>query len=93
ATLYMFIEIYGPSDGRTTEIKDYQSWDPRPPLPTQYIPDSTLAPGQLKQVDWSAAGIKAKFTHIVRDKDGKIMRENEYYSNYRPWAAKFLQGV
>ncbi|KKU17769.1 MAG: VanW family protein [Candidatus Pacebacteria bacterium GW2011_GWA1_46_10] len=90
-----YVLVYGQADpdGRTTEIKDYQSWDPRPPLPTQYIPDSTLAPGQLKQVDWSAAGIKAKFTHIVRDKDGKIMRENEYYSNYRPWAAKFLQGV
>jgi vancomycin resistance protein YoaR len=91
--LYMFIELYGTSDGRTTGIVDYQSWDARPALPTVYVPDPTLAPGQLKQIDWSAPGIKAQFTHIIRDKDGNLMSEKEYYSNYRPWAAKFLQGI
>lgn len=91
--LYMTVELYGTSDGRTAEITDYQSWDPRPPLPTQYIPDPSLAPGQLKQIDWSASGIRAKFMHTVRDKDGNIIHQNEYVSNYRPWAAKFLQGV
>lgn len=93
SNLYMTMEIYGSSDGRTTEVTNYQSWDPRPPLATVYVPDPSLAPGELRQIDWSASGIKAKFTHIVRDKDGKIISEKEYYSNYRSWAAKFLQGV
>jgi vancomycin resistance protein YoaR len=92
-TLYMTIELYGTSDGRTTEITNHQTWDSRPPLPPQYTPDPSLAPGQLVQVDWAASGIKAQFTHIVRDKDGQAISEETYYSNYRPWAAKFLQGV
>jgi vancomycin resistance protein YoaR len=91
--LHMFVELYGTSDGRTTEITNYQSWDARPPLPTEYIPDPSLAPGQLRQVDWSASGIKTQFTHIVRDKDGNVTSEKNYYSNYRPWSAKFLQGI
>lgn len=92
-TRHMFVELYGTSDGRTTEITNYQSWDYRPALPPEYIPDPSLAPGQLQQVDWPASGIKTQFTHIVRDKDGQVMSERNYYSNYRPWSAKFLQGV
>jgi vancomycin resistance protein YoaR len=92
-SLYMKIELYGTSDGRTTEITGYQTWDYRPPLPPEYAPDPSLAPGQTKQIDWAASGIKARFTHIIRDKDGEIIDENQYYSNYRPWAAKYLQGV
>lgn len=91
--LYMTVEIYGTSDGRTTKISNYQTWDYRAPLAPEYAPDPSLAPGQLRQIDWAASGIKAQFTHTVRDRDGEIMSEKTYYSNYRPWAAKFLQGV
>lgn len=91
--LHMFVELYGTSDGRTTEITNYQSWDYRPPLPNEYIPDPSLPPGRLQQVDWSASGIKTQFTHIVRDAKGNVMSEKNYYSNYRPWSAKFLQGI
>ncbi|EKD22823.1 MAG: VanW family protein [uncultured bacterium] len=91
--LYMTIKIYGTSDGRTTEITNYKTWDARGPLPPEYIPDPSLAPGELRQVDWAASGIKAQFTHIVRDRNGEITSEKTYYSNYRPWSAKFLQGV
>lgn len=91
--LYMKVELYGTSDGRTTEISDYKTWDFRSPLATEYIPDPSLPTGKLKQVDWSSSGIKAQFTHTIRDKDGNIMKQKNYYSNYRPWAAKYLQGI
>lgn len=91
--LHMFVELYGTSDGRTTEISGYQAWDARPPLPTEYVPDPSLAPGQLRQIDWAASGIRTKFTHTIRDKNGVVMSQKDYVSNYRPWAAKFLQGV
>lgn len=93
ANLHMFIELYGTSDGRTTEISNYQAWDPTPPLPTQYVPDPTLPHGKLKQIDWSASGIKTKFTHTIRDKNGKIISQKDYVSTYRSWAAKYLQGI
>ena len=91
--LYMFCKLYGTSDGRNTEIIKYKKWGQTPALPTVYIPDASLKPGQLKQIDWSASGIKAEFTNVIRDKNGETIREDYYYSSYRPWAAKFLQGI
>ncbi len=91
--LYMFCKLYGTNDGRTTEIVNYKKWGASPPLPTVYIDDPSLAPGQLKQIDWSASGIRTEFTHIVRDRNGEVMREDRYQSNYRPWAAKYLRGI
>ena len=89
----MKVELYGTSDGRTTEISDYKTWDFRAPLATEYIPDPSLPSGKLKQIDWSSSGIKAQFTHTIKDKDGNIIKQKNYYSNYRPWAAKYLQGI
>ena len=91
--LYMKVELYGTSDGRTTEISDYKTWDFRAPLATEYIPDPSLPSGKLKQIDWSSSGIKAQFTHTIKDKDGNIIKQKNYYSNYRPWAANYLQGI
>ncbi|MCC6710735.1 MAG: VanW family protein [Candidatus Pacebacteria bacterium] len=91
--LYMKVELYGTSDGRTAEISNYKSWGYSPPLPPVYVPDPSLPTGKLKQIDWSASGIKAEFTYTVKDKNGEIIREKTYYSNYRPWAAKYLQGI
>ncbi|NCN06962.1 MAG: hypothetical protein GW946_03935 [Candidatus Pacebacteria bacterium] len=91
--LTMKIELYGTSDGRTSEIVDHSTWNPRPPLPPEYIPSTALPKGKLQQVDWSAPGISAKFTNIVRDKNGNEIHNDTYTSVYRPWAAKFLQGV
>lgn len=91
--LYMKTEIYGTSDGRTTEITDHEIWDYRPPLPDQYITDPSLPTGVVKQIDWAVSGVKARFTNVVKDKDGNIIREDTYTSNYRPWSAKYLVGA
>lgn len=91
--LYMYVELYGTSDGRSAEIVDHITWNYRPPLATQYIPDPTLPPGKLVQVDWSAAGIDASFKNVIKNKEGTIIREDIYVSKYRPWAAKYLKGV
>ncbi|HNQ16507.1 MAG TPA: VanW family protein [Candidatus Woesebacteria bacterium] len=90
--LYMYYSIYGTSDGRSTEIKDHVTWGYAPPPPTQYIVDPSLPPGAKKQIDWSAAGIKAKFTNVIYDKFDNIIREDTYTSNYKPWSAKYLVG-
>ena len=91
--LHLVVELYGTSDGRTTEITDYQKWGASPPLPTQYIEDPTLPAGTRKQIDWAVSGLKTKFTHTVRSKDGEILKETTYTSTYRPWSAKYLVGT
>lgn len=89
---YMTVTLYGTSDGRTSEITDYRKWNYRPPLPTQYIPDPNLPPGTTRQIDWAVAGLQTEFTHTVYAKNGEVLHQNTYTSNYRPWAAKFLVG-
>ncbi len=90
--LYMKMEIYGTGDGRTTEIKDHEVWGYSSPPAPEYYPDPSLPTGVKKQIDWSVGGVKAKFTHIIRDADDKIISEETYKSSYRPWAAKYLVG-
>ncbi len=91
--LYMTVKIYGTSDGRYSEIVNYKNWGYQPALEPVYIPDPSLPPGALKQVDWASSGIKAEFTNVIKDKFGEIMREDYYYSYYHPWSAKYLQGI
>lgn len=91
--LYMQVALYGTSDGRTSEITEYKSWDFRPAPAPLYFPDPTLAPGQKVQIDWATSGIKTSFTHTVKDRHGTVLREVIYTSNYIPWSAKYRQGV
>lgn len=91
--LYMSCKLYGTSDGRSNEIVNYKKWGASPPLPTVYIDTPELPSGKLEQIDWSASGIKAEFTNVIRDRDGQVIREDYYHSSYRPWAAKYLRGI
>jgi len=90
---YMNIEIYGTNDGRTTEIKDYKTWGYRRPPAPQYYPTNTLPTGVTRQVDWSVSGIKTEFTHVIKNKQGNIINTKKYYSNYKPWSAKYMIGI
>ncbi|MBU0576063.1 VanW family protein [Patescibacteria group bacterium] len=90
--LYMKMEIYGTDDGRTTEITDHEVWGYVSPPPPEYYPDPLLPAGVKKQVDWAVAGVKTKFTHVIKNAKGEITSEKTYHSNYLPWAAKYLVG-
>lgn len=89
---YLKTELYGTSDGRTTEISKYKKWGATAAPPAEYIPDPTLAPGQTRQIDWAVGGLKTEFTHTVKDKSGQTISEKVYTSNYKPWSAKYLVG-
>jgi vancomycin resistance protein YoaR len=91
--LTMYYEIYGTSDGRTAQIVDHKVWDARPAPAPQYFDDPELPVGTTKQIDFATGGIKASFKNIIKDKNGDLIREEEYFSNYRPWSAKYLVGT
>ncbi len=91
--LYMKVELYGTSDGRTAEIVDHKVWDISPAPPPLYQSDPTLPHGVIKQVDFAATGAKASFTNVVKDKNGGIIRQDTYFSNYQPWRAVYLRGI
>jgi len=84
-------ELYGASDGRIAQILNHRIWDIVSAPPPIYQDDPTLAPGTVKQVDFAAAGTKAALDYKVT-RNGEVLQNRTFYSNYRPWQAIFLRG-
>ncbi len=88
---YMFIELYGKSDGRKAEIKNYKQWGAQPAPPPVYQDDPSLRPGQVKQVDYAAPGLKTSFEYVVTYPSGEE-KAKTFTTNYIPWRAVYLRG-
>lgn len=84
--------LYGTKDGRTSEISDPVISNQIPAPQPRYEDDPNLPKGQIKQIDFAAAGAKVYFTRKVT-KDGKTIIDEKFSSNYRPWQAVFLRGT
>jgi len=85
-------EIYGTSDGRKTEITNYRQWDSTPAPPDVWIDDPTLPVGKVVQDEHSIPGLKTAFDWTVKDKDGNILHQKTFQSNFVPWAAVYRRG-
>jgi len=85
--------LYGKKDGRTVVMSKptISGYTPAPePL---YQDDPTLPKGTTNQIDFAAAGSTAIFHRTVKDKNGKVMIDENYVSRYAPWRAVFLVGT
>lgn len=85
-------EFWGKSDGRKVEMTDPEVYDITEPEGPIYEDDPTLPVGEEKQVEKAHPGSKAKFTYKVT-KDGKIINEQEFKSEYVPWRARIKKGT
>lgn len=85
-------EFYGTSDGRLSTIGKPKISSSTPPPEDLYIDDPTLPAGVVKQIDYKAWGAKVNFDYKV-ERNGELIYEDTFYSNYRPWQAKFLRGT
>lgn len=85
-------ELYGTSDNRIVTISKSRVWDQIPPPPDLYQDDPTLPEGQTKQIDWKAWGAKVAFDYRV-ERNGEMLQNRTFYSNYRPWQAIYLKGT
>jgi vancomycin resistance protein YoaR len=90
--LRLTFNIYGTSDGRQVDIGTPVITSQTPAPETLYQDDPTLPKGQLKQVDFAAAGARVYFTRTVK-KDNKVIIADTFTSNYRPWQAIYLRGT
>lgn len=90
--LTLRFELYGTSDGRVASISKPVVSSVTPPPEDLYIDEPTLPAGEIKQVDYKAWGAKVNFNYKV-ERGGEIILEKMFYSNYRPWQAKFLRGT
>lgn len=90
--LSLRFDLYGTSDGRITTMTKPVITSSTPPLPDVHQDDPTLPKGQVKQVDFAAAGAKVYFTRKVT-RNGEELISETFYSNFRPWQAVFLHGT
>ena len=92
AKKYLAFEIYGTSDGRTAEISKARTWEVVSPPPDLYIDDPNLLVGKVVQTEHAARGAKVAFDWKVT-RNGEILQERTFFSNYRPWQAVYLRGT
>lgn len=90
--LYAHYDLYGTSDGRNVTIGKTTIWSQTAPPPDIYQDDPTLAKDVIKQVDWRAWGAKVSFDWRVT-RNGEVLQEQTFWTNYRPWAAVYLRGT
>lgn len=88
----LYIDLYGTSDGRVSEISKSIVSNVTPPPEDLRQDDPTLPKGTVKQVDWAASGAKVVFSRKVT-RDGQEISKETYVSNYRPWQAIYLVGT
>lgn len=90
--LSLAFELYGTGDGRHAEIFNHQVGGLTAPPPDLYQDDPTLPKGTTKQVDFAAWGTNASFQYKVT-RNGDILQDTKFVSNFRPWQAVFLKGT
>jgi len=62
--------------------------DPPEPL---YQENDDLAQGEIRQVDWEAAGADVTVTRTVT-RDGQVISQDEFTTHYLPWRAVYEYG-
>lgn len=90
--LRLTFTLYGKKDGRQVSMTTPVILSQTPAPETKYQDDPTLPKGELKQLDFAAAGAKVTFSRTVT-RDGKVLTNDTYNSSYQPWAAVFLRGT
>lgn len=88
----LFFSLFGTKDNRQVIISKPVVLSESPAPEALYQDDPTLPKGEVKQVDFSAAGANVYFTRTVK-KDDKVLLSDKFVSNYRPWQAIYMRGT
>ena len=88
----LIFEFYGTKDNRIVEIGEPKYWDAKPAPSPLYQDDPTLPIGIEKQIEKAVPGLKTSFTYKVT-RNGEVLQNKTFYSNYRAWQAVYLKGT
>lgn len=88
----LIFSLYGTRDGREVSISKPVITNQSPAPAPLYQDDPTLPKGEIRQVDFAAAGATVSFTRTVK-KNGKVIISDNFVSRYQPWQAVFLRGT
>ena len=88
---YVRFEIWGTDDGRTVSIGQPQVRNVRRAT-TNTVSVSTLKPGEREQTEYPANGMDVTVTRVVRDRNGKVIHRDSYFSPYQLWNGRIEVG-
>lgn len=86
------VDFYGTLDGRRVVQSEPVVTNVTPAPPEKREDDPTLPKGTVKQVDFAASGANVYFTRKVF-KGERLVIDDVFKTNYRPWQAIFLVGT
>ncbi|GAB4578710.1 MAG: VanW family protein [Anaerolineales bacterium] len=84
-------KFYSTSDGRTVEWNTSGLQNVQEPPEPQYIENTALDKGEIKQVDWAVAGADVTVTRTVT-RNGAIIHADTFHTHYQPWRAVYEYG-
>lgn len=85
-------KFYGTKPPWQVEITGPEVLQETPPPPPVYQRDASLAPGQVRQVEWASKGMDVAWRRVIRDSEGNVLQDETLKSSYTPWAAYYLVG-
>lgn len=88
----LVFDIYGTDDGRVATTTKPVISSQTAPADDLYIDDPTLPIGTIKQTEHKSWGAKVSFNYHV-ERNGEILIDQKFSSNYRPWQAVYLKGT
>jgi vancomycin resistance protein YoaR len=85
-------QFYGTKPPWQVEVTGPEILKETPPPPPVYQKDASLAPGQVRQVEWASKGMDVAWRRVIRDSEGNVLEDATLKSSYTPWAAYYLVG-
>lgn len=89
----MAFYLYGTDTGRHVEVSDPTILETTPHGEPIYTEDPSLPQGVTEQVDWAHDGATVTVERVVRDDAGNVIHQDTFWSEYRPWVARYLVGT
>ncbi len=85
--------FYSTDMGREVEMIGPETGDPIPPETPVYVYDASMPAGTIKQVERAHNGLDVVVERVVRDREGAVLFEDTFVSNFVPWPARFRFGA
>jgi vancomycin resistance protein YoaR len=88
----IYVNLYGPDLGYSVQMGEPVIQNEQSPPGDVEIVDDSLAPGQRRQVEEARPGMEVTLPRTVINRDGEVVREDYFYSNFQAWGNRFLVG-
>lgn len=88
----IYVNLYGKDLGYNVELGEPDVQNRTDPPADVEVIDDNLAPGQRRQVEEAKPGVEVTLPRTVTNRDGEIVRQDYFYSNFQAWGNRFLVG-